>query len=125
VAGLAIVTDWTLRLGADPAATGVRLAADEGGDAAGTVLFSPERGELVMVASGLPVPPDGQEYRCWIEEGGGRVPIGAMYRAGSIAYWAGEVGALRGRQGSVAFGVSLVDAESDGVSGEVVLAGAS
>jgi len=124
-AGLSIVMDWTMRLSADPDATGVRLAAGGGRGAAGTVLFSPDRGELVMVASGLPVPPDGQEYRCWIEEDGERVPIGAMYRAGSLAYWAGEVDALRGRQGSVAFGVSLVDTRSDGVSGEVVLAGAS
>jgi Anti-sigma-K factor rskA len=125
VAGLSNVVDWTVRLSADPETSGVRLTSAGNGGATGTVLYSPERGELVMVASGLPAPPAGQEYRCWIEEGGERVPIGAMYRAGALAYWAGEVDALRGREGDLAFGVSLVDADSEGISGEVVLAGAS
>jgi Anti-sigma-K factor rskA len=125
LAGLSIVIDWTLRLSADPETSGVQLAADGAGAATGTVLYSPDRGELVMVASGLPVPPDGQEYRCWIQENGERVPIGAMYRAGALAYWAGDVDALRGRGDGLAFGVSLVDAASEGISGEVVLAGAS
>jgi hypothetical protein len=125
VAGLSIVTDWALRLGADPEASGVRLAAADDGAASGTVLFSPSSGELVMVATGLPAAPGGQEYRCWIVEGGERVPIGAMYRAGALAYWAGEIEALRGTASEVEFGVSLVDSDSEGVSGEVVLAGSS
>ena len=31
------------------------------------------------------------EYRCWVESGGGRTPIGKMFFAGDVAYWVGEV----------------------------------
>jgi hypothetical protein len=125
LAGMAIVTDWTLRLSADPDATGLRLEAPGGGAGAGTVVYSAARGELVMVADGLPDPGIDQEYRCWVERDGQRVPIGTMYRAGDLAYWAGEVDLIRGVGDDLVIGVSLVDAASGGVSGEVVLAAAS
>jgi hypothetical protein len=125
VAGLSVVTDWTLRLAADPDATGIRLGPADDGAATGTVLVSPERGELVMVATGLADAPAGQEYRCWVVKDGERVPIGAMYRAGSIAYWVGEVASLRGLDDGSEFGVSLVGVEQDLDAGRVVLAGPS
>jgi hypothetical protein len=123
IAGLTRVTDWTLRLGIDPDATGVRLEAPDGGAQAGTVLFSTASNELVMVASGLPAPVEGEEYRCWVESDGDRVPIGAMYRAGELSYWVGEVGTAVGADEDQTFGVSLVATASDGVDGDVVLVG--
>lgn len=125
IAGLTVVTDWTLRLGAAPDAALARLSPSNGSSAAaGTVLFSADRGELVMVATGLPAPPAGQEYRCWIDHGDGPVRIGRMYHAGAVAYWGGEVDRLRGIEGPLTFGVSLVDAASD-QPGEPVLTGSS
>jgi hypothetical protein len=122
IAGLAIVADWTLRLSGDPAASHVRLQAADGGAQEGTVVLAGERNELVMVASGLPLPPPGQEYRCWVETSGERVAIGRMYRAGELAYWVGEL-----EQGitdeDLRFGVTQVDAASSGLTGDVVLIG--
>ena len=46
--------------------------------------------ELVVVADGLTPPPAGQEYRCWVEVGGARTPIGKMFFGGELAYWVGE-----------------------------------
>jgi hypothetical protein len=123
IAGLALVTDWTLRLGADPDATRVRLEAAGDGPQAGSVLFSSATNELVMVASGLPAPAEGEEYRCWVESGGSRAFIGAMYRAGDLAYWVGELGQMTGEGEPGTFGVSRVPSTSDGVDGEVMLVG--
>jgi Anti-sigma-K factor rskA len=125
VAGLEVVSDWALRVGAAPDAARVRLAAQDGGPQAGTVVFSDATDELVMVASGLPEPAAGDEYRCWIESGGERIPIGAMYRAGALAYWVGEVDLPTLAGDGHAFGVTLVPSSSEGVSGDPVLAGES
>ena len=124
IAGLGIIADWTLRLSRDPAASHVRLAAADGGAQEGTVLLAGERNELVMVASGLPVPAEGQEYRCWVEASGGRVAIGRMYRAGELAYWVGELEEAIADE-ELTFGVTLVDSASSGLTGEVVLTGAT
>ena len=101
----------------------IRLEAPDGGAQAGTVLFSDATGELAMVASGLPALPEGQEYRCWVEVDGTRVPIGTMYRAGELSYWVGEVDETIGVDAGRAFGVSLMASAADGVDGEVVLLG--
>jgi hypothetical protein len=124
IAGLGIIADWTLRLSADPAASHVRLGAADGGAQEGTVLLAGDRNELVMVASGLPVPAEGQEYRCWVEESGERVAIGRMYRAGELAYWVGELEEPIADE-ELTFGVTLVDADSSGLTGDVVLTGAT
>ena len=122
IAGLGIISDWTLRLSGDPAATHVRLAAADGGVQAGSVLLAAARNELVMVASGLALPPDGHEYRCWVEVAGERVTIGRMYRAGELSYWVGEVSRPI-EVGDLTFGVTMVDSAIEGLSGEVVLIG--
>jgi hypothetical protein len=124
IAGLGIIADWTLRVSGDPAASQVRLEAADGGAQEGTVLLAGERNELVMVASGLPVPAAGQEYRCWVETSGERVTIGRMYRAGELAYWVGELDQAI-VEGELTFGVTLVDVASSGVTGDVVLIGAT
>jgi hypothetical protein len=123
IAGLTVVTDWSLRIASDPEASRIRLEAPDGGAQAGTVLFSDATGELAMVASGLPALPEGQEYRCWVEVDGTRVPIGTMYRAGELSYWVGEVDETIGVDAGRAFGVSLMASAADGVDGEVVLLG--
>jgi hypothetical protein len=71
--------------------------------------------EIVVVTSALPVPEPGQVYRCWVERGGARTPIGAMDFTGGTGYWAGSMtgwGALL-VPGS-RFGVSLVPASGGG-----------
>jgi hypothetical protein len=123
IAGLTVVTDWTLRLGTAQDAQLIRLASPSGADReAGTVLVSAERGELVMIATGLPAPPDGYEYRCWIDQGSGPVRIGRMYHTGAVAYWGGAVARLRGISGPFTLGVSLVSERST-ATGQPVLVG--
>jgi len=124
IAGLGIIADWTLRLSGDPEVSHLRLDAADGGAQEGTVLLAGDRNELVMVASGLPVPAEGQEYRCWVEASGERVAIGRMYRAGELAYWVGELDEAMADQ-DLTFGVTLVDAASSGLTGDVVLVGAT
>jgi hypothetical protein len=123
IAGLTVVTDWTLRLGAAPDAQLVRLSSPQGGAAAsGTVLLSADRGELVMLATDLPAPPTGYEYRCWVDQGSGPVRIGKMYQVGSVAYWGGAVERLRGIE-AFTLGVTLASQASDGPGGATVLTG--
>jgi hypothetical protein len=124
IAGLAMLSDWTIRLSADVEAARARLSPPEGGGTAtGTVMFSSATHELVMVASGLSPPPVGDEYRCWVEIDGRQEPIGRMYFAGDLAYWVGEVEALTGSE-DIGFGVSLVDAASVNLT-DVILRGES
>lgn len=120
--GLSAIADWTLRLGMAPDAQLVRLAAPgSGGTATGTVLLSAARGELVMLASGLPAAPAGYEYRCWIDQGNGPERIGKLYRSGAVDYWGGAVGRIQGIEGPFTLGVSL--ASQAGGGGETVLQG--
>jgi hypothetical protein len=62
----------------------------------------------VVVATGLTPPPVGQEYRCWVEEAGGRERVGKMFFSDGLAYWVGPVPAVQGLVGDATFGVSLV-----------------
>jgi hypothetical protein len=52
------------------------------------------------------------------------VAIGRMYRAGELAYWVGELDEAMADQ-DLTFGVTLVDAASSGLTGDVVLVGAT
>jgi hypothetical protein len=123
LASLSLVTDWTLRLGAAPDAQLVRLEAHaDGGTASGTVLISAERGELVMMATDLPAPPAGYEYRCWIDQGSGPERIGKMYRVGAVEYWGGGVDRIRGIEGPFTLGVTLASL-TDTAAREPVLVG--
>jgi hypothetical protein len=123
IAGLGAVADWTLRVGAAPDATLIRLApAANGGNGSGTVILSAASGQLVMLASGLPAPPAGFEYRCWIDQGSGPQRIGKLYRVGQIDYWGGAVERIRGIHGPFTLGVSLASETGD-AGGNPVLRG--
>jgi hypothetical protein len=64
------------------------------------------------------------EYRCWVESGGARRPIGKMFFAGDVAYWVGEVPDLGALGTDASFGVSLAPIANAGdVSADPVLSG--
>jgi anti-sigma factor RsiW len=121
---LATVTTWTVRINAQPDARHVALTATGATSERGMLLFSPTTRELVVVATGLVVPPAGHEFRCWVESGGVRQGVGRMFFGGGVAYWVGPVAAA-GLSGPATFGVSLVDLASPGSPAEPVLRGAS
>jgi hypothetical protein len=113
---LEATTRATLAITAAPDAVRVPLTATPGGgDAVGTLLFSPSSGDLVAVASDLAPEGSGQEYGCWIEVDGTRTRIGKMYWAGDLWAWAGPVPAMADVPDGAVFGVSLGPA--DGASG--------
>jgi hypothetical protein len=114
IAVLEATTRATLAVSAEPDAERVALTTSDGGDATGTLLFSPSTGELVAVASGLEPEPDGMEYGCWIDVDGTRTRIGKMYWAGDLWAWAGTVDGLADVPEGATFGVSLAPAGGGG-----------
>jgi hypothetical protein len=120
IAGLGKLAGWTARLSGDPDAERVELRSTSGGQATATVLFAGDTGELVMVATGLQEPSPASEYRCWVELAGVREPIGQLYFTGDLGYWVGNVDLLMHAE-TAAFGISLVDADSQGAGGDAVL----
>lgn len=92
IALLSHVTAWTVRVEARPDARRVALIG-AGGDA-GSLLYSPSTGELVVVAAGLPSPPPDREYECWLRWESGRMKVGRMGFGGDLAGWAGAVEGL-------------------------------
>jgi hypothetical protein len=121
IEALGDVARWTLRIDAQPDARRVTLASTNG-STTGTLVFSPSSSELVVVADALARPPAGSEYRCWVEVGGARQPIGKMFFGGDLAYWVGPVAKIRELPSGSRFGVSLVDLAS-GQPGQTVLEG--
>jgi len=89
-AALAGVTATLDRILQDP---GHRVATltTPAGTPAGSLSWSPTGGNVVVLTTALQAPPAGQVYRCWIEQGGTRVPVGEMQFTGSTAYWAGSM----------------------------------
>lgn len=59
------------------------------GTAAGSISWS--RQDIVVLTAALEAPAAGQEYRCWLENGGQRTPIGRMQYAGDVAFWAASL----------------------------------
>ena len=114
IAVLEATTRATLAVSAEPDAERVALTTSDGGDATGTLLFSPSTGELVAVATDLEPEPDGMEYGCWIEVDGNRTRIGKMYWAGDLWAWAGTVDGLADVPEGATFGVSLAPAGGGG-----------
>jgi hypothetical protein len=118
---LEATTRATLAISAAPDAVRVPLTATPGGgDAVGTLLFSPSSGELVAVASDLEPEQAGQEYGCWIEVDGTRTRIGKMYWAGDLWAWAGPVPGLADVPDGALFGVSLGSVDGGGESTPVL-----
>lgn len=109
------VTIATLEVTAEPDVRRVALGGAEPA-VAGSLVFSPSTSELVVVATGLIPPPDGQQYRCWVEQEGDREGVGQMFFSDDLAYWIGPVSAVEGLVGNATFGVTLVtlDGSADG-----------
>jgi hypothetical protein len=123
VASLAKAAAWTIAIQGQPDAARVALTSTNGdADLTGTILYAPSTGHLVVLAQGLEQPPAGMEYRCWVESGGQRVPIGKMFFGGDVAYWVGKVPSVESLPADATFGVSLSPAnDPTNVSAEPVL----
>ena len=120
-AGLAHVTAATLALSGEPDAENVRLAGTD--DRWGRVVYSADKGELAIIASGLTEPAGDREYRCWVEIDGQRTPVGKMFFGGDLAYWAGPAETIDDLPAGATFGVSLVDTAGSDVGEPPVLTG--
>lgn len=96
--------------------------ADADGTASGTVLLSPPNDRALVLATGLEPPPDGAEYRCWVEVDGQLTTVGTMEAAGDVAWWAGDLALPATLPDGVTYGVSLVEAGMP-APGRVVLSG--
>lgn len=125
IAGLEAVTTATLTLTAQRDVRRVALAAVDGSATSGSLLFSPETTEVVVVASGLTPPPPGREYRCWVQRGESREVVGRMYFADELAYWVGDAPGVASLTSGATFGVSLIDVGGSGTDAEIVLTGGS
>jgi hypothetical protein len=111
IAVLSRVSSWTVRVEAQADATRIDLTGS--GPGAGSLVYSPSSGELVVVATGLEEPDEGSQYGCWLESKGDRRWIGRMRIAGDLAAWAGEVDGLEGLDADAVFSVSLDPVGSD------------
>ena len=123
VAALEAVNRATLEITADADARRVPLASTAATRTSGTLLFSPSTTRLVVVADELQAPPDGKEYRCWMEVDGRREDVGRMFFAGDLAFWVGETPAVSDAPDGTAFGVSLTDVASPTLDADPVIAG--
>jgi len=123
ILALESVTTDTMGVAAEPDAEHVALMSVSGPAVTGELVYSPSSTDLVVTATGLTEPPAGQEYRCWIEAGGKREPVGKMFFSTHLAYWTGPVAALAGLQDGARFGVSLVSVSGGSVQKDAVLVG--
>jgi anti-sigma-K factor RskA len=112
----------TLQVTAEPDVRRVTLAGTDSG-LTGSLIFSPSTSELVVVATGLGEPPAGQEYRCWVEQGGNRQRVGKMFFSDDLAYWIGPAPAVAGLVKGATFGVSLVNLDGTPAGANAVLDG--
>jgi hypothetical protein len=123
IEGLSEVTTATLAITAQADARRVVLAATDASETAGSLLFSPSTTRLVVVADGLTRPTADHEYRCWMEIGGDRSPVGRMFFAGELAYWVGDTPEVSGAVPGTRFGVSLVDLAGGSLGADPVIVG--
>ncbi len=123
IAGLEAVTLATIAITSDDSAQRVSLAATDGGTTTGSLLFSPSTTKLVVVASGLAPPPEGREYRCWIEVDGQRSPVGKMFFADDLAYWVGDTPEVSNAGPGTTFGVSVTDTGGLSLQADPVIVG--
>jgi Anti-sigma-K factor rskA, C-terminal len=123
VAALEAVTTDTMGVAAQPDAEHVALRSVSAPAVAGELVYSASSTDLVVTATGLTEPPTGQQYRCWVEIGGQRTPVGRMFFSAHLAYWNGPVPVLKGLEDGATFGVSLVSSSGDSVDSTPVLVG--
>ena len=115
--GLSTSLDRVLR---DSEHTAVALIGLDGAPA-GTAAWSSS--EIIIMTTALtPAGPDA-EYRCWVERGGQRTPIGAMRFADGVAYWWGSLDRYEGTplDGGGRLGVSLEQTGQAGSHAPVLL----
>ena len=123
VQGLQRITLATLALSTEPDARRVALAPTDGVGTSGSLLFSPRTTDLVVVAEGLPTPPSGHEYRCWMELDGVRANVGRMFFAGDLAFWVGKTPEVGEAAAGTTFGVSLTEVGGTSLDADPVIAG--
>jgi hypothetical protein len=123
VRALEAVTRTALDISDDPGARRVELASTGGGPTTGSLLFSPSTTRLVVVASDLPLPPSGMEYRCWLEIEGQRYDVGRMFFADELAFWVGDTPEVSDLPDGTTFGVSLTDVGSAALGADPVIVG--
>jgi hypothetical protein len=116
------VTVATLEVTAEADVLRVALAGDEPA-VAGSLMFSPSTSQLVVVATGLTPPPEGREYRCWVEQAGKREGVGKMFFSDDLAYWIGPVPEVQGLVGDASFGVTLVSIDGSTDNQDVLVGG--
>jgi hypothetical protein len=87
LARLTAATDVMLR---EPDLVRVTLLGADGRPS-GSLLQDPSEDRIVVVAQGLPAPPAGQRYGCYLERDGRRMEVGWMRLSGDLAYWAGPM----------------------------------
>ena len=113
---VAAVVDRVLR---DPDHRVVDLRTP-GGTLAGS--FSWSSRDFVVLTEGLPAPPTGRVYACWIQRAGVRLPIGRMSFVGGTAFWAGSLDRWATTAfGSGTFGISLESATGPGGGPDVLV----
>ncbi len=88
------------------------VLVDAAGTPAGSVVLSASAGRLLVTATALDEPTNGAEYRCWVQVGDTRTPIGTMRWAAGVAWWTGPVAIPADLPPGVVYGVSLVTAGS-------------
>ena len=121
VSRLRDATAAAMRIAAQPDARHVALAASPGGgSAAGSLVFSPGGGELVVVATDLAPLAAGQEYGCWVQVDGQRRRLGRMYWAGELWTWEGPASGLADLPDGAVFGVSAGPAGGGGTAAPVL-----
>lgn len=123
ISALEEVTTATLTVTSQPDARHVTLAGTSDPKLDGSLAYSPSTAELVVVATGLTLPPQDLEYRCWVEIDGTRHRVGKMFFSQGLAYWVGPAPAVSGLSGGVTFGVSLVGASGPSIDTDPVLLG--
>lgn len=87
LARLTAATDLLLR---EPDLVRINLLGADG-QPAGILLQDPSEDRIVVVAQGLPAPPAGERYGCYLERDGKRMEVGWMRHSGDLAYWAGPM----------------------------------
>ena len=123
IRGMEAVTLATIGIGAHDDAQRVTLVSADGGPTTGSLLFSPSTTRLVVVAEGLDRPPEGREYRCWMEVEGVRSSVGRMFFADELAFWVGDTPEVSQAGPGTTFGVSLTDVGGPSLDAEPVIVG--
>ncbi len=112
---LAEVSRETATLMAAPDAQSVVLR-DSSGVPRGTLVAARSVGRIVVMATDLPAPGPGHEYRCWVETNGARTGLGRMWLDQTVAWWSGPAALPSGDAATMRYGVSL--ASTEGASGQ-------